>query len=211
MTATSDVAICNLALTSLGAEPISNILEDSPNARRCNRIYEHIRDFVLTDHVWSFAQERAVLAMLAADPVWTDDLMTVKYQKPSDCLKINYVNIKSAIFKIEGEEILSNVEGLKIKYTKRVTDPMKFFPKFVEAFAARLAGEMAYAVTNSRSLGSDLLSLYYEKKLPQAVSSDSQQGTPETVLQDDILVSRISGGSELYGQTGWTTWYPVGD
>ncbi len=207
MAAISEVSICNEALDSLGAKTIVSLTENSKNARICNRKYAITRDYVLTDHVWNFAQKRFVLATLPGEPVWTEDLMTVQYQKPTDCLRINYVNIPSAIVKIEGDKILSNEEGLKIKYTERLTDPTKFFPKFIEAFAARLAAEMAFAITSKMSVAKALFSIYYDKKLPQAMSTDSQQGTPVGAAQDDILASRISGAS-IIGRSGDETWFP---
>jgi len=208
MTAISEVSICNQALIALGAETIASLTENSKNARLCNALYASTRDYVLTDHIWNFAQKRAVLATLAEEPVWEEDFMTVVYQKPVDCLKINFTNIPSAIVRIEGDKILSNTSGLKIKYTQRITDPMKFFPKFTEALVARLAAEMAIAITNSKTLAETLFTIYYEKKLPQAMSTDSQQGSPQSIMQDDILLSRISGSGQLSGQTGMETWYP---
>ena len=118
------------------------------------------------------------------------------------------MNIESAIVKIEGDKILSNVEGLKIKYTKRETDPTKFFPKFIEALVARLAAEMAYPITAKRTVMDSLFTIYYTKKLPQAISAESQQGTPTAPAQDSILISRLVGSGPLSGQTGWETWYP---
>jgi len=208
MTAISEVSICNQALIALGATTIANLTEDSKNARLCNAIYAQTRDTVLTDHVWNFAQKRAVLATVAEDPVWEEDDMTVVYQKPTDCLRINYVNIPTAIFKIEGDKILSNETGLKIKYTMRVTDPMIFFPKFVEALAARLSAELAYPISGHMSVAETLFEIYYKKKLPQAMATDSQQGTPEGAHQDEWLLARLSGSSPLSGRTGWSTWFP---
>ena len=210
MTAISEVSICNEALDSLGANTIASLTENSNNARICNRKYDITRDYVLTDHIWNFAQKRFVLATLSETPVWDEDLMTVMYQKPTDCLKINFVSIESAIVKIEGDKILSNESGLKIKYTQRITNPVKFFPKFIEAFAARLAAEMAYAITSSKTLGESLFKIYYGRKLPQAISADSQQGTPTSPAQDNVLLARISGGGQLVGRAGFDTWYPCG-
>ena len=210
MTTISVVSICNQALIALGAKTIESLTENSKNGRLCNAIYEQTRNNVLTDHIWNFAQKRAELEDLDEEPEWTDDLMTVTYQKPTDCLKINFINIESAIFKIEGDKVLSNESGLKIKYTEEVIDPMKFFPKFVEALVARLAAELAYPITSSRTMMDSLFTIYYEKKLPQAISADSQQGTPQGVAQDDILISRISGSGSLVGRAGFETWYPCG-
>lgn len=214
MTAVSEVSICNQALIVLGATTITSLTAIQPtenskkNARLCNAIYHQTRDNVLTDHVWNFAQKRAELATLSETPVWDEDWMTVSYQKPADCLKINFVNIKSAIFKVEEDTIVSDTTGLKIKYTTRITDPMKFFPKFIEALVARLSAELAYAVTSSRSMADSLHTIYYEKKLPQAMSADSQQGTPQAIAQDDILLSRIVGIGTISGRIGQETWYP---
>ena len=208
MTAISEVSICNQALIALGATTIVSLTENSKNARLCNAIYKQTRDDVLTDHVWNFAQKRAVLATLSEEPAWDEDEMAVVYQKPTDCLKINFVNIESAIVKIEEDKILSNETGLKIKYTQRMTDPMKFFPKFVSALAARLAAELAFPITKNRSLAESLFAIYYEKKLPQAMAADSQQGTPTGALQNDILISRIHGSGAIAGRTDQETWYP---
>ena len=209
MTDISELSICNQALIAWGANPITALTDNSKNARLCNALYDQTRDNVLTDHVWNFAQKRFVLATISGDPVWTEDLMTIRYQKPSDCLRINFVNIESAVFKIEGDEILSDTANLKIKYTERLTDPVKFFPKFVEALVARLAAELAYAVASSRTLAADLFTIYYEKKLPQAMATDSQQGTPTSAAQDNILFARRSGSSPLLGRTNFETWFPV--
>jgi len=69
---------------------------------------------------------------------------------------------------------------------------------------------MAYTMTSSRSLASQLFEIYYGKKLPQAKSADSQQGTPLQPIQDQWLVSRIQGGSgQIAGRSGDDTWWPV--
>lgn len=209
MTTVTEVSICNEALIALGEKTIASLTEESKAARLCNIKYERVRDDVLIDHIWGFAQQRAVLEVSDETPEWTEDSMTVMYDRPTDCLKINFVSIESAIVKIEGDKILSDTSGLKIKYTESVTDTTKFFPKFIEALVAKLAAEMAFALTASRTLMTDLFAIYYEKKLPQAMALDSQQGTPQGAKQDDILLSRISGGGAISGRTGDETWWPV--
>jgi len=204
------VNICKLAVIQLGADQIVSLTQDSKEARLCNALYEHMRDSVLTDNIWNFAQKRAALAQLAEDPVYTDDGVTIVYQIPSDSLKINFTSIRGILFKIEEDKILSDTSGLKIKYTARITDTGKYFPGFVTALAGRLAAEMAYNLTNSRSLAESLFSVYYTKKLPAAAASESQQGTPLPPLQDELTISRQAGRSGfLVGQTGWQTWYPI--
>lgn len=207
MAAISKVNICNMALISLGATTITALTENSKNARICNAIYDQVRDGVLTDHIWNFAQKRFVLAQIAGNPAWTEDGMSIIYQKPTDCLKINYVNIPSAIFKIEDDKILSNTTGLKIKYTEREKNPVKYFTKFTEALIAKLAAELAFPITSSRSLAESLFKIYYDIKLPSAKSIDSQQGTPQGAMQDEWLLSRTCGNGSISGRTGDETWY----
>lgn len=211
MTSISEVAICNIALTRLDAKRIVSLTdEDSPNSRRCLALYDHTRDATLADHPWTFAQKRFALGTLEEDPVWTDDGVTVVYQKPPDMLKLNFTNIEFALVKMEGDKILSDTAELKVKYTFRAVDPQKYTPGFVQAFGARLAIDLAYPITHSRTLAADLKVQYFEKDLPEAISIDSQQGTPLQPLQDEWLGSRRLGGSgAIIGRTGWDTWFPV--
>ncbi len=211
MAAINVETICNMALTLLGADRITSISDTTDkNSRECNAVYELMRDDVLTDHAWSFAQKRIALVEAAdPDPVWTDDFVTVAYDLPTDFLQLNSVNVKGALVKLEGSQLLSNTSDLEMLYTFRLTDVTKFQSKFVQALAGRIAGEMAMAITGKSTTMERLLTIYYEKKLPQAISKDSQQGTPQAPAQNEWLNARRQGaGGELVGQTGWDTWYP---
>ncbi len=211
MSAISEVKICNQSLTLVGADRITARDQDSKNAKTCDALYDEVRDDVLTDHPWTFAQLRAILATLDEDPVYTDDGVTVIYQLPTDLLKVNFTSVENALVKIEGKKLLSDTTGLKIKYTFRVTDPQQFSPKFITCFATKLAAKIAYAISSSRSLAADLFKLYYDKELPDAVTVDSQQGTPLEPAQDEWTLSRITGGAgQIAGRTGAGTWFPIG-
>ena len=211
MASLSEVRICNRALSLLGSKRITSLTENSVNARECNAIYDETLEDILCEHPWSFAQKRVALATVDETPAFTDDNMTVVYQKPSDMLKINFVNISSAIFKVEGERILSDTASLKIKYTYRNENPQSYFPKFVTALATLLAANMAYAITNSRTVAEQWLSAYETIRLPKAMSVDSQQGTATMPVQDEWLLSRRAGGSgSIGGNTGQEVWFPVG-
>jgi hypothetical protein len=192
----------------LGASKIDAITEDSENARKCNAIYEFVRNDVLTDALWSFAQKRVALTESSTDPVWEDDLMTVAYDKPSDLLKINYTNDEAAVVKVEGSQILSNTSSLKIKYTYEVTDTSTYFSKFIMALAARLAAELAFPITGKTTTATKLMEFYNDVALPEAISADSQQGTPDRPFQDEWILARRHGTSQLVGRTGQEIWYP---
>jgi len=202
--------ICNQALTAIGAARITDITSTTQkNARECNAIYQYVRNSVLTDFMWSFAQKRVALVESAdPDPVWTDDWVTIAYDKPADMLQLNFVNQRGALVKVEGSQILSDSSELQIKYTYEVTDVTQFTFKFVEALAAKLAAELAISISNKVSGAEKLFDIYYKKKLPQAVTLDSQQGTPQAAIANEWLGARRIGSSEIIGQTGWDTWFP---
>lgn len=206
----SETTICNMALRLIGASTITSLTQEFKNARVCNELYAQIRNDVLTDHAWTFAQKRVALVEAAdPDPVWTDDRVTIAYNLPTDFLQLNFVNQKGALVKLEGTQLLSDTSELKIKYTFELTTVTQFRPKFIKALVARLAAEFAFPIANKSTLAERLFALYYEKELPQAISKDSQMGTPIRPAQDEWINARRMGSSgELVGQSGWDTWYP---
>ena len=161
------------------------------------------------EHPWTFAQKRVALAELGTDPVWTDDGMSIAYGIPTDMLKLNYTNIRSARVRIEGVGILSDTSSLEILYTYRATDTTKYSTMFVTALATRLASEMAFGLTNSKTAMEYLMKEYEDIRLPRAIAADSQQGSPRQMAQNEWLGSRISGSGGIAGQTSWDTWYPI--
>ena len=184
--------------------------ENSKNARECNAVFDDVREGVLTDYIWTFAQKRIALATVDETPAYTDDLMTVVYSKPSDFLQLNFTNFQFAKVRVEGKRILSDTSGLRIKYTFRAFDTNGYHPKFTEALAAKLAAEIAYAITSNRTLAESLFTIYYEKKLPQAMSIDSMQETPLTPMHDELILARSQGSSQIIGRTGADVWFPIG-
>ena len=211
--AADNIAICNIALTMIGASTITSFTQDPATAesRACSTVYNDILNEVLEAYPWTFAQKRVALVDSGVDPVWTDDGVTVKYIKPTDLLKVNFTNIESALVKIEGVFILSDTDELQIKYTFLQTTTTAYSGAFTTALATRLAAALAFHITSSRSLEAQKILEYEEKRLPKAQSIDSQQGTPLPPMQDNILVSRIQGGSgAISGRSGWDTWFPCG-
>lgn len=211
MSAVSQVSICNLALTFLGGKRIGALDEkNSNNAKACNAVYDLSLEEVLMEHNWTFAQKRIALATVTGEPVFTDDGVTIIYQKPIDCLKVNFTNIENALVKLEENKILSDTAGLKIIYTFLNTNPQSYTKKFVNAFATLIAHNIAYAVTSSRSMVEEYQKKYIVR-LNIAMSVSSQQGTPLSPIQDDVLLSRISGvDGRIVGRTGFGTWFPCG-
>ena len=209
MGSATQVRVINMALSKLGAKRITTISDDTVSARAAVAVYTEILDEVLMESPWTFAQKRVALAELGTDPVWEDDGMTVAYGIPTDMLKLNYTNMPSAIVRVEAVGILSDTSSLEILYTYRATDTTKYSTMFVTALATRLASEMAFGLTNSKTAMEYLMKEYEDIRLPRAIAADSQQGSPRQMAQNEWLGSRTSGSGGLSGQTGWETWYPV--
>ena len=199
-----------MALSKLGAKRITTTSDDTVSARAAVAVYTEILDEVLMESPWTFAQKRVALAELGTDPVWTDDSMTIAYGIPTDMLKLNYTNMPSAIVRVEAVGILSDTSSLEILYTYRATDTTKYSTMFVTALATRLAAEMAFGLTNSKTAMEYLMKEYEDIRLPRAIQCDSQMGSPVGAIADEWLSSRISGSSgQITGRTGDSTWYPI--
>tara|TARA_R110000851_G_scaffold41032_3_gene103213 strand:- start:783 stop:1337 length:555 start_codon:yes stop_codon:yes gene_type:complete len=147
--ATTFVEIANRSLTYLGANPITSLVDDTKEARSCNRLYAQTLDQLLRDHPWNFALKRVALAANTTAPVYE---YTNAFDFPDSCLRIIEVDTTLA-WVVEGRQIVTDAGApLNIVYTERVTDPNLFDVKFIEVYALRLAADIAYDVTASQTV-----------------------------------------------------------
>jgi hypothetical protein len=167
----SKVQIVNMALTQLGSNRITNITEDTEQARKANAVYDLVRDEVMAAHPWNFAITRDSLAQLSDTPEYGYDY---QYQIPSDCLRVIDEEDYDTDFTIEGDKLLCNESSVNIRYIKRITDTTKYSPGFIIALSARLAAELAYPIAQSRTLAEQLFQVYLDK-LKIAKSQDAQE------------------------------------
>ena len=182
------VEICNLALVSLGADPIMDIKDDSERARKLEAIYVLALKDLLRAHPWNFASKRASLAQLSEEPPFG---FTYYYQLPSDCLRAVEVNEDPKInFVVEGRKLLCNEGTVTLKYIAYEEDPTKYDANFVALFAARLAAEIAYAITNSRTATKDRWDIYFAM-VKTARSSDAQEGKAQRTESHRWIQGRL--------------------
>ena len=177
--ATSEVAIVNNALGMLGDKPIVALDESSDRASLASRLYATIRDSVLRAYPWNFAIRRVALAQSADVPSWE---YKYQYALPSNpyCLKVLETNIDDTdAWRIEGRFLLTDAKAVKIRYIAKIEDPVQFDDLFTEAFTAKLALEMAYALTSNKSLTDSLYQLYKEK-LKEARATDASENSSRT-------------------------------
>lgn len=182
--ATTKTELVNKALTLVGAAPITNLDDNSNNARIINRVYEVSLRSILAECKWNFATKRIMLTVSSDTLAWYDTGNTFIYQRPADVIKIYGVNVKSAEWRDEGEYIISDTQGLGIRYVQFLDVPSKYTASFIDAFIDKLCSDIAYMIVNSASLGDKFIKLYEGVSLPKALSSNAQVGTQQ-FLQDD--------------------------
>lgn len=190
--ASSEVEICNIALSLLAVEPITSLDDKTTEARLCKANYANVRDAVLEDADWTFAMVRGTPAKLS-DPVpWG---YTAAFQRPSGCLRVTVVKQSDSgdpdrsdriNWQLEKTHIVANADKIYIKYVERVTDVTLFSPMFVQALAQRLAAELAIPLTESNALHTKYWELYVMKR-DEAASVDGMQGVQPSAEANRLI------------------------
>jgi len=168
----SIVQICNGALNQLGASTILTLTEDSKNARLCNARYENVRDAVFRHHPWNCLIKRQQIAADTETPAWG---FTKQFTLPSDCLRLLRILDFDSDYVVEGRKILSNSATMKILYVSRITDPNEYDELLREVISSALAADIAYAITSSNPVATQMYALYQEK-LKDARFVDATEG-----------------------------------
>jgi hypothetical protein len=184
--------IINKALTLIGAAPITNIDDDSNNARVMSRVYESSLRSVLGECKWNFATKRALLTASTYTFDWYDTGETYVYVKPSDMIRIFGLSSPSASYREEGDYIISDTQSLGVRYVYYNDIPSKYPAYFVDALVDRLASDIAFMIVNSSSLGDKYKNLYESVSLQKATMMNSQTGTQQTIQDDAWELSRYN-------------------
>ena len=196
----SVVDICNQAMDLLGAATITDLTQNSKEARLCNRNFGPVRDSVLRAHPWNIAIFRQELAKDSAAPAFG---FSSQVTLPTDpfCLRVisfwnsNVNNDLAAydsnvMFKVEGRKVLSNEDTCNIVYIGREEDTEQYDALLSSTIAHRLASDIGYAITGSNSVAQQMFSLY-EQRLKEAKGVDSMEGFPEQPQADDFTNIRL--------------------
>jgi hypothetical protein len=198
---TSQVDIANRALTKLGASRIISFGDDNKQSRAILSMFDIVRDAELRSHIWSFSVKRESLPALASTPSWG---FSYEYQMPSDSLRLlmvndiyngpsmeDYRNQPVADYSLEGNKILANFAApLKIRYVSRVADTTQWDSMFVEAFACRLAMELAEDLTQSNTKR-EMAQNEYMAALRGAIRASSVEQPAQALPDNSWLLSRL--------------------
>ncbi|WP_435310644.1 hypothetical protein [Primorskyibacter sedentarius] len=184
---TTDVDICNMALLSLGESKISALSDQTTRATVCSLFYAPVRDAVLESFPWNFATFRAALTLDASAPLYDfANQYDLSLLTPT-CLRVLDVEGDTVKWRREGSMLLSDEDSLNARYIGQVTDENDFTPTFVLVFAARLAAEIAYPITKSRTKEEQAWKLYELKEI-DAFGNQSQEGSLDDVDESDVLI-----------------------
>ena len=197
----SQIDIANRALTKLGAARIISLSDDVKAARSVSSMWDIVRDAELRIRNWSFAITRDSLAASATAPAYGYDY---QFPFPADCLRLisvgeyypgvsltDYRGRDESEWRIEGANILSNSAGpMYIRYICRKEDTSQWDAAFVEAFACRLAAEMAEDLTQSSSK-KDAAWSEYRQAVSAAIRANAIELAPEPLPDDSWVISRL--------------------
>ncbi len=149
MAVTTSTQICNMALSRLGAETISNLDDDeSINAGYCKFLYPRTRNWLLRKHDWSFSIKRETLALPGGDNLTP---YTYKYQRPANMLRL--IALIDSVYSDplvaapnpwiqEDQYIYTNLQNAVAKYIWEVTNTQRFDETFVQVLAVLIASRL---------------------------------------------------------------------
>lgn len=182
------IDLCNKALQRVGATTIMSLLDNSPEARACNLVYDSNRRDELRKHVWNFAIKRAVLAPDVAAPLFD---YTYAFTMPSDCIRVLRPPTVDLDWKIEGRKILTNDGStLYLRYIADITDPAQWDPSFYNAAALALAVDISERLTQSNGK-KNMLMAEYDQAIKIARRMDAYESGPDEPVEDGWLVARL--------------------
>lgn len=183
----TETDVANMALLKLGGDTIDAISDtDVKAARIANTLFGQLRDEMLRAHPWNFAVTRD---QLVADEGGPDFEFTYSYTLPDGFLRLLSLYNDPCRFQLEAHTILSDSDTMDIAYVASIADPTDWDPLFTEAFATRLASEMAFALTGSAPLQRSLMEQHYEK-LRVAKQVDAQENYNDSLRATELIESR---------------------
>jgi hypothetical protein len=171
----SKTAICNKALRRLGiSQAILNVDTDNTTISSIFKTsYDQVLEEVLRMHNWNFATFRQSLNIDSAKTISYG--YKNAYVLPTIPKFLKLISIEgSEPFAIENNYILTDASTLNISFIGKVTDVNKYDSLFINCFALKLAYEVGFALTESRSLVGEIGEEFL-KMLSASSSKDNQE------------------------------------
>jgi hypothetical protein len=196
----SVVSICNLALTNIGKDNITDLEEPSAEARACRQYYKHVRDVLLSAYPWRFAGRLQSLAEIANDRAgeWSH-----AYVRPVDCLKIRWIqperrarpSLAGALVHADhpydagGRAIYCDLSPAFLHFTSSDIDTTNFTPTFAEALSWHLAVRLALPLTRDPKVRAEAYELAMQTQSAAAVV-DANEVRETSDHQSEFVLER---------------------
>ncbi len=183
------VSVCSNALSKLGDDPITSLTDATNRARLCNRLFDPVRQSVLRDANWNDSIKRAKLAQSSTTPAWE---FAYQYALPSDYMR----KVKTSLdqfdipYKVEGRYLLTDEPEVYLTYVYDNGDVSTYDSLHIDALTARMAYELANAITAKTSLAT-AMSQEYTTKLAAAKVADGQEDVQEEQTYPALVEVRI--------------------
>jgi len=204
----TQLGIINLALTKLGADRIGSgeiATPASKNARESVHMYQHVLDAELRKNSWKFAISRLILLAEPTAPpfgyayqyVWPTGSIPLRIIQVGDYYPggeiVDYVAADIAPYAFEKNRILTDDAGpLHVRVVSRPDNPafpLEYDPLFVQAFACKMAMELAEALTASDNKR-ERATREYRETMMEAVRMNAIESPPQKVADDTWVLVR---------------------
>lgn len=207
---TSEVAICNQAISWLGGNLITSLDDETTEAILCKANYALLRNAVLEEGKWSFATKRFKLLPAPGTPVYG---YNAQFPVPSNVLLViearddNAQDVNGGLqtdsqgangssrldWRLEGDNdglfIVATTEVVFCKCIVEVTDTTKFTTTFNQALAARIAADIASPLTESTSKEEKMWNKY-NNSITLALGVDGLQGKSDRLRSNSRIIRR---------------------
>ena len=188
----SSTSVSNFGLQLLGAKRITDLTENSNNARSCSACFELIARAELEKGLWTFSLERATISADAATPSWG---RAYSFTLPSDFIRrappynedVNPVDD----YEIEGQKVYTNMSApFYLRYVKWVEDVNFWSPLFCIAVGSRMASHMCEEITqsNTKKVAADQA---YKDAIREALRTNALQKPPSDTPDSSWITDRI--------------------
>ncbi len=135
---TEEVDVCNQSLGRIGSTTFTFAVQTSDEAVKCDLFYTQTRKELLRSFEWNFASRRQILVAETTAPDFEWDY---RYRLPTDFLRVRGIYSDYDLV-IEGDYLLTNDNGVELKYVKNVELPEEFDPLFTEVLILKLAKKL---------------------------------------------------------------------
>lgn len=172
-----------LALSLIKQPGIAAFSENNNRARQAQLHFAAVRDAVLEEHAWQFAD---VWTIPAASLTAGTGHFAKRFPLPADCIAVREVMdlepdewAMEAATGAEVKVLVTDAEEPNVRYTQRATIVALWSPLFLQVFAHRLAAAMAPMLTKNDNDAMRLTGLADELLAPAQQSDRRERARSE--------------------------------